>query len=233
MITSIEGVRGTLSYVEYKCGYRHSHLQGKSEFENSPTFSSFCLGTGDYAETQRTWLEGKEFNQEDFELLLYQTGAYVRWESLGGGPYFRMENIAVGGTNTYVSGIDHHFRNIVKYLNSFPMKFDYTTKRFVISRDQIEDVLSGTESDLDIPRIKKTSAGEEILGKEGKQNWFKAGLAAFGFVESVDTTPSKLKFDETNKYDMKKLPVADSETASSNGTTATAAVSSNSDDPWS
>ena len=76
-------------------------------------------------------------------------------------------------------------------------------------------------------------AGEEILGKEGKQNWFKAGLAAFGFVESVDTTPSKLKFDETNKYDMKKLPVADSETASSNGTTATAAVSSHNDDPWS
>tara|TARA_R110002012_G_scaffold74735_1_gene189379 strand:+ start:4311 stop:4907 length:597 start_codon:yes stop_codon:yes gene_type:complete len=76
-------------------------------------------------------------------------------------------------------------------------------------------------------------AGEEIAGKEGKQNWFKAGLAGYGFVESVDTTPSKLKFDETNKYDMKRLPVADSEVPSSNGTAATAAVSSNSDDPWS
>ena len=76
-------------------------------------------------------------------------------------------------------------------------------------------------------------AGEEIAGKEGKQNGFKAGLAGYGFVESVDTTPSKLKFDETNKYDMKRLPVADSEVPSSNGTGATATVSSNSDDPWS
>ena len=44
------------------------------------------------------------------------------------------------------------------------MKFDYTTKRFVISRDQIEDVLSDTESNLDIPRIKKTSCGEYLYG---------------------------------------------------------------------
>ena len=76
-------------------------------------------------------------------------------------------------------------------------------------------------------------AGEEIAGKEGKQNWFKAGLAGYGFVEAVDAAPSKLKFDETNKYDMKRLPVADSEVPSSNGTGATAAVSSSSDDPWS
>jgi len=80
-------------------------------------------------------------------------------------------------------------------------------------------------------------AGEEILGKnddEGnkKPNWTKAGLAGYGFVEALDTNPSKLKFDPTNKYDMKKLPVADSEVPSSNGT-ATAAVSSSSDDPWS
>ena len=75
-------------------------------------------------------------------------------------------------------------------------------------------------------------AGEEILGKEGKQNWTKAGLASFGFIETLNTSPSKLKFDENNKFDMKRLPAADSEIPASNGT-ATAAVSSNSDDPWS
>lgn len=79
-------------------------------------------------------------------------------------------------------------------------------------------------------------AGEEIEGKladDGtkKSNWFKAGLSAFGFVESLDTTPSKLKFDENNKYDMKRLPVADSETASSNGVSVSE-TSSNSDSPW-
>lgn len=74
-------------------------------------------------------------------------------------------------------------------------------------------------------------AGEEIAGKEGKQNWFKASLAGYGFVEALSTEPSKLSFDESNKYDMKKLPVADSETASSNGVSVSE-TSSNSDSPW-
>jgi hypothetical protein len=123
----------------------------------------------------------------------------------------------------------------------------YTKDRLVIMADKLGvrtelDAIEGEEaaaycSALDgifkgkVARWK--FAGEEIAGKEGKQNWFKAGLSGYGFVESLDTSPSKLKFDETNKYDMKRLPVADSETVSSNGTTATAAVSSNSDDPWS
>tara|TARA_Y100000310_G_scaffold344058_1_gene454854 strand:+ start:11 stop:643 length:633 start_codon:yes stop_codon:yes gene_type:complete len=75
-------------------------------------------------------------------------------------------------------------------------------------------------------------SGEEILGKEGKQNWTKAGLATYSFVETLDTNPSKLKFDENNKFDMVRLPVADSEIPASNGTSATAEVSGNSDDPW-
>jgi len=59
--------------------------------------------------------------------------------------------------------------------------------------------------------------GEEIKGKEGKQNWFKAKLASFGFMETLDTNPSKLKFDPNNKWHMIKLPVAEVETPSSNG----------------
>ena len=75
-------------------------------------------------------------------------------------------------------------------------------------------------------------AGEEIAGKEGKGNWTKAGLAGYGFVEPVDTTPSKLRFDPTNKYDMVKLPVADSEVPSSNGVSNGEASSSSDNDPW-
>ena len=79
-------------------------------------------------------------------------------------------------------------------------------------------------------------AGEEILGKVGedgtkKSNWTKAGLSGYGFVEALDTNPSKLKFDENNKYDMKRLPVADSEIPASNGVSHSE-TSSNSDDPW-
>lgn len=54
-------------------------------------------------------------------------------------------------------------------------------------------------------------AGKEIEGKAGddgnkKPNWFKAELAGFGFVEAISTTPSTLKFDETNDWDMQRLP---------------------------
>ena len=60
--------------------------------------------------------------------------------------------------------------------------------------------------------------GTEIEGKVGddgvkKNNWFKAEIAAFGFVEdpSVAIADSKLKFDENNKYDMVRLAPADIE----------------------
>lgn len=57
-------------------------------------------------------------------------------------------------------------------------------------------------------------AGEEIAGKEGKKNWFKASLANFAFCEplSVEESDSKLKFDEDDKYDMKRLEATDVET---------------------
>jgi len=56
-------------------------------------------------------------------------------------------------------------------------------------------------------------AGKEIAGKVAddgtqKKNWFKAELAGFGFVEALNTTPSTLKFDEADKYDMVRLPAA-------------------------
>jgi len=72
-------------------------------------------------------------------------------------------------------------------------------------------------------------AGTEIEGKiadDGtkKNNWFKAELAAFGFAEALDTNPSKLKFDETHKYDMKRLPeplVEDNESPFASDSTTT------------
>ena len=59
-------------------------------------------------------------------------------------------------------------------------------------------------------------SGQEIVGKPAddgtmKKNWFKAELSAFGFVEplTVPADKSELKFDETDKYDMKRLAPMD------------------------
>ena len=79
-------------------------------------------------------------------------------------------------------------------------------------------------------------SGEEIKGGEAedgtqKQNWFKAQLARYSFIEplSVPEEESKLSFKETNKYDMKRLAPADVPASVDNG------GSSDTDDqeaPW-
>ena len=64
--------------------------------------------------------------------------------------------------------------------------------------------------------------GEEIEGKideasgNKKNNWFKASMGMFGFVEplSVSEEASELKFDETDKWDMKRLAPSDIESDS-------------------
>ena len=77
-------------------------------------------------------------------------------------------------------------------------------------------------------------AGEESLGKmkdDGTRypnGWF-AKLAGFGFVESKDTNPSTLTWDENNKFDMVKLPAADLEASSQDNNVDS---TSSEEDPW-
>jgi hypothetical protein len=81
-------------------------------------------------------------------------------------------------------------------------------------------------------------AGEEIKNEgtddEGKplNNWWKTRLARFRFVESTDVADgdTKLKFDETNKYDMKPLPAAEGDV--STAADPAFAGESTDDEPW-
>jgi hypothetical protein len=70
--------------------------------------------------------------------------------------------------------------------------------------------------------------GKEIAGKEGKNNWWKAEIAAFKFLEPVSVTDeaSTLVFDKDNKYDMEHLVVADVETSLGGGDL------NDGEDPW-
>lgn len=73
----------------YKAKFRHSHLPLADIFCH---FSSFCLGSSDISSMVMT-LANDEFNPYLFETFLYQLDAYVKWESLEGGPYCQMNNI--------------------------------------------------------------------------------------------------------------------------------------------
>ena len=174
----LAGVRGLVDYVEYKCGYSHSHLPSVSYTNNVPEFNTFCLGSGDFATANSEWaMPDHEFTQEGFELLLYQLDGYVKWESLQGGPYMRIENIAIGDINMYLNDTDMgvQFRIIVKNLDKFPLKFNNVTRRFETESFLLESHISGIEG---ITHIKKTSGGDYIYGDVSRatiENWIVAG----------------------------------------------------------
>ena len=83
------GVRTTLSDVEIDCSYIHSHLpkRGNTILE----YKSFCTGTDSY-EMARTMLNNN-FSQPTLKMYLLQTIDFLKWESLSGGPYIKIERI--------------------------------------------------------------------------------------------------------------------------------------------
>jgi len=174
----IEGTRGTLSFVEYESRYLHSHLprlniRSKEDLKDTivqaTSFNTFCLGVGDFADINSEWkCEDKVFNQEEFELLLYQLQAYVQWESLGGGPYISIRDISVRDCNwrghIHGSGRKEAFESIIANIKNFPLKFNHLRSKFEIDFSELESFISPLESPH-LPKIKKTSEGEYIYGQ--------------------------------------------------------------------
>jgi len=176
---SLEGVRGTLSYLEYKSGYSHSHLPSR----NMENWSSFCLGTGDFADLNQEWrVEDKKFIQEEFELLLYQLGAYVKWESLGGGPYIRIRGISVKGNSMHVrdEDIKRSIKRIINNISYFPLKYSSLSNRFDVNFLDLEKEISEVTNKNNIPvmRVKKTGAGDYLYGditEDTIRDWISTG----------------------------------------------------------
>lgn len=88
MNSNLYGARATVTSAEWYSNYRHSHLQTGRD----PYFVNFCQGGGTPTSIATAELRSN-FSMEKFELFLYQLSSYVRYESLEGGPYIRMENI--------------------------------------------------------------------------------------------------------------------------------------------
>jgi len=127
----------------------------------------------------------------------------------------------------------------------------YTKDRLVVMadklgvREKLDAISSDNESEYAIAlnsvfggkAARWKFSGVEIEGKmdeekgEKKPNWVKAELASFGFCESLNIpeNESKLKYDPANKYDFKRLPVADIEHASTMNGSAT---KEEAESPW-
>lgn len=82
-----------------------------------------------------------------------------------------------------------------------------TADKFDAVGDTATDVVSyasGINNLLAGKSLRIKFSGEEVIGGEGKKNWFKAVIGLPAFAEALTVNPSKLKFDPNNQYDMKR-----------------------------
>lgn len=86
----IQGKRMTISLREYQSNYGHSHKNGIFSWE------SFCLGSSDFRLIKDSLLASCK--EEDWLMLFYSLESYLSWESIEGGPYKFMKDIAYKNT---------------------------------------------------------------------------------------------------------------------------------------
>lgn len=105
----------------------------------------------------------------------------------------------------------------IKHLATKCIKADKLDK---IQADSLEDYASELFKVLKNKVLRVKFIGEEIEGKEGKNNWDKATIGLPPFAEAtkdgaeysaVSEEDSKLTFDRNSKWDYKALPTADFE----------------------
>lgn len=80
-------MRMTLDHNELYSGYRHSHIH-----VNVNNWSIFCVGDTNITQLIQTFMSSS-IVPDKFIGFLYQLNEYVRWESLEGGPYIRIDTI--------------------------------------------------------------------------------------------------------------------------------------------
>ena len=131
-IDEMTGLRLTLSYLELKKSYSHSHLSSSSLTGNfkSMTSAKFCLGSSTLGMSIAEY--NTESNKEQSNLvlegILYTLDTYVTWESLEGVPHNYIRNlIPLGGTAVNDSNLDSHSLRVVNFLkeNKIPLALDY------------------------------------------------------------------------------------------------------------
>lgn len=135
----IKGFRTTISYLEWKSGYKHSHLHiFSSSYENFMEDTKFCLGSSEIldvlADLKKTNpLENSEMYSTIFEALCFMIVSLTQTESEEGVPYIRYRTITGNSNNTVnLSDIVNSFTNLLNFIKSENIKlgFDYVWNGF-------------------------------------------------------------------------------------------------------
>lgn len=89
----IQGVRTSVTPIEFQKGYSHSHLPSHNwnKSEQRCEWKNFCTGQGDINMVTATLNDN--LDMDTLKLLLMQVQPFLEWESLEGRPYIRMINV--------------------------------------------------------------------------------------------------------------------------------------------
>lgn len=129
------GTRSTLTEKEYRAFYSHSHL---SSGTTPGSWSGFCLGNGNMAHIMHNIANATRVSPEQVFGLLLALPSYVSWESLEGGPYIKIEDIASrqgrssqqdfrleygpyfeGAPSVFPNGVDYFISDIIKTASEY------------------------------------------------------------------------------------------------------------------
>lgn len=142
----IQGTRVTLLQDEWTRGYMHSHLPLIPKLINHSyclLANNFCIGSEDLSELDIEL--SVEFDADKFELMLYTIDSFVAWESLEGGPYYKLSNIVIEDVlirvttdSSKIVSIYQNFKNNeLDALSKLPFNFVFIDGIFKIKKDLI------------------------------------------------------------------------------------------------
>lgn len=123
-VGGMEGTRGSITPEEAIAQYRHSHLPRS----NNAIWQGFCLGSGPLAFLLPPMRS--KYKPEQFQMFLLAVREYVKWESISGQPFIRM-NLVKNRTGTINADIltindltrEQYINAVFKFLKELPFNF--------------------------------------------------------------------------------------------------------------
>lgn len=142
-VSSIMGARTTFTAAEHNSTYSWSHLHRHSI--NSPiSWKGFCLGS-DGAMKAAMYNTNEKWDDNLYTLFLLELQTYLSWESIEGGPYKRMETIAIKDFDVITLITDEEFDALMlRIYNEIEIDdFDIEIEdgEYILDKSSIDDFL--------------------------------------------------------------------------------------------
>lgn len=200
----------TLNRAEYDVAqmnsdYMHSHVSDIPTYDFKE-FQNPCLGEGPIRDTILTLRTADEFDELRWQLFCFELSKYVQVESIGGGPYHRMERVGsrelrVGEStwnlSLYESSLPHFnaFNNarvkefVTWLISRNKLKFDFNGYHYGISTTFIEWVVFISNEFIEWYNM-KFAAGEvsETYADLLRQNLLRRGIIESGTLKYDNST---------------------------------------------